>query len=237
MTRIFKFLIVICFVPIWFCNSTSSKESSEKVETKEDIPEMSMDDRLAASGVMNGQEYVDLGLNALWSIKNLGANNIEDYGDYYAWGELSPKYEYKLSNSKTDKQHFEFSISGNPEYDAARNQLGGTWVIPTREDIDELVANCIPEFIVYNSTKGWLLTSKINGKAIFVPATGYRDSSGVEFDKSHSEFWSGTPDQVGVHQSYRLLIKEGHFEGGFWDRRLGLPIRPIANYCSDSEDN
>ena len=35
---------------------------------------------------------VDLGLSVYWSTCNLGASKPEDYGDYYAWGEVEPYY-------------------------------------------------------------------------------------------------------------------------------------------------
>ncbi len=43
--------------------------------------------------VENGHEYVDLGLpsGTLWAKMNIGATAITDYGDYFAWGETSPK--------------------------------------------------------------------------------------------------------------------------------------------------
>lgn len=37
--------------------------------------------------------FVDLGLSVKWAVRNVGANSIEDYGDYYAWGETEPYYE------------------------------------------------------------------------------------------------------------------------------------------------
>jgi len=37
---------------------------------------------------------VDLGLSVKWANINVGAKNLQDYGDYYAWGELLPYYKY-----------------------------------------------------------------------------------------------------------------------------------------------
>ena len=42
--------------------------------------------------------YVDLGLSVKWATCNVGADKPEDYGDYYAWGELTPKESYTWEN-------------------------------------------------------------------------------------------------------------------------------------------
>ena len=43
---------------------------------------------------INGHGYVDLGLPSglKWATCNVGAENPEDYGDYFAWGETEPYY-------------------------------------------------------------------------------------------------------------------------------------------------
>ena len=58
---------------------------------KADIPE---------SGAYNGHEFVNLGLSSgtLWATCNVGADNPEDYGDYFSWGETQPKAAYNDSN-------------------------------------------------------------------------------------------------------------------------------------------
>ena len=38
------------------------------------------------------EEVVDLGLSVKWRAWNLGASRPEEYGDYYAWGEIEPYY-------------------------------------------------------------------------------------------------------------------------------------------------
>lgn len=40
----------------------------------------------------NSHEYVDLGLSVKWATCNVGANSPEEYGDYFAWGELREQY-------------------------------------------------------------------------------------------------------------------------------------------------
>ena len=51
-------------------------------------------------GTENGYGYVDLGLSVKWATCNVGANNPEDYGDYFAWGETEPKDVYDWSTYK-----------------------------------------------------------------------------------------------------------------------------------------
>lgn len=42
--------------------------------------------------VESKMKAVDLGLSVKWANANLGASAPEDYGDYYAWGEVEPYY-------------------------------------------------------------------------------------------------------------------------------------------------
>lgn len=48
----------------------------------------------------NGYEYVDLGLSVLWATCNVGAENPEDCGDHFSWGEVIP--EKRNAQYKTD---------------------------------------------------------------------------------------------------------------------------------------
>ncbi len=51
---------------------------------------------LKTSGKIGSRGYVDLGLPSglLWATCNIGATRPEGYGDYFAWGERSPKSKY-----------------------------------------------------------------------------------------------------------------------------------------------
>ena len=54
-------------------------------------------------GVENGFVFVDLGLSVKWADYNIGAEKPEDYGDYFAWGEIEPYYDagYAQENPQT----------------------------------------------------------------------------------------------------------------------------------------
>ena len=47
-----------------------------------------------------GHEYVDLGLSVKWATCNVGASSPEEYGDYFAWGEVEPKEVYDWNTYK-----------------------------------------------------------------------------------------------------------------------------------------
>ena len=54
------------------------------------------------NGTYNGHDYIDLGLpsGTMWASCNVGADNPEDYGSFFAWGETQPKTIYSESNYK-----------------------------------------------------------------------------------------------------------------------------------------
>lgn len=48
-----------------------------------------------------GHEYVDLGLKVKWATCNVGAEKPEDYGDYFAWGDTTTKYQPGYAQSES----------------------------------------------------------------------------------------------------------------------------------------
>lgn len=94
-------------------------------------------------GKIEGHKYVDLGLPSglKWATCNIGAKTPEDYGEYFAWGETSPKEEYTEENSLTHRVEMK-DISGSAIYDAATANWGGSWRIPTKNEMEELSFYC-----------------------------------------------------------------------------------------------
>lgn len=126
------------------------------------------------SGMMNGYGYVDLGLpsGTMWATCNVGASKPEEFGDYFAWGETSPKTIYSREN---------YAYKLNPitlplEQDAANVNMGGTWQMPSNNQAIELHEKCKWKFTKFKKTNGWMVTGP-NGNSIFLPAAGYRSNS------------------------------------------------------------
>ena len=136
-------------------------------------------------------EYVDLGLSVKWATCNVGADKPEDYGDYYAWGELTPKESYTWENyrfrtSGDDEGTVKLSkytsmiytsvfdanignyIADNktqldPEDDVAHVKWGGDWRLPTNEEMNELIDSCTWTWTTVNGVNGCLVTSNRPG--------------------------------------------------------------------------
>ena len=149
---------------------------------------------------------IDLGLTSgtLWADRNIGADSPEEYGDYFAWGELEPKSEYKWetyqfwcdSNGNGEVDNTEFLTLGSDirgtKYDAATSNWGDKWVMPTYDQFSELISECTWTWTTLDGVKGYEITGP-NGNVIFLPAVGFRGlNGGLSNSGSGGGYWSST---------------------------------------------
>ena len=190
-------------------------------------------------------EYVDLGLPSgkKWSKKYLGAETATDEGDYYAWGETSPKApgnfdftkeNYKLRDGAWGKFKRYNAKDGwkqlIPYDDAATARLGDKWHIPTKTEVQELLDYCTAKEITMNGKAGIALVSKINNNYIFFINNGL-----VSFDMWYGtdRFVCWTADLfIGDIQDAtycRIYIDGDNIVTNTWHtlRSDGMNIRPI----------
>ncbi len=171
-------------------------------------------------GNVNGHEYVDLGLSVKWATCNVGANSPDEYGDYYAWGETVPRNDLTEVNSVTYGNDSIGCIAGRVEYDVAQAKWGGSWRMPTAEEIEELINNCSALWTRQNAVEGCVFTSNKNGQSIFLPAAG--SIIGVE-----GAYWSATPKNA--TDAIRLRFYKGRIEVDFEkNRNSAFCIRPVT---------
>ena len=183
----------------------------------------------AATGTLNGHEWVDLGLSVLWATCNVGASNPSDYGGYYAWGETTTKSSYTEDNSRT----YEVSmgdISGNPQYDAATANWGSGWRMPTEAELEELEDKCDWEWTRQGGSNGYKVTGP-NGNSIFLPAAGRRDGTSLYNAGVNGGYCGSSPL---VSESDTLLECILFFYSGYhsvvWDYRYyGGSVRPVSD--------
>lgn len=200
----------------------------------------------------NHPHAIDLGLpsRTKWACCNVGANTPEGYGDYFAWGETEKKEKYDWASyihcdGSMDTCHDLGSDIAGTEYDVAHVQWGGTWVMPSQDQIKELISICSCTWTRRNSVGGVLFTGP-SGEAIFLPeANEWREdrhnSVGTDFfnDGLDSEadelpvvgyYWASTQRTSNLSHASCILCSNGY---AYWDtynyRSSGLTVRPVVS--------
>ncbi len=197
--------------------------------TYTDMQEITISRNMTLYAQWSSHEFVDLGLpsGTLGANCNVGATNPEDYGDYFAWGETSPKevyndsnynycvetycvvdgesYGYKLTKYCNDSR---FGYRGftddlttlEPSDDAATVNWGDAWRMPTYEEMVELNDYCIRTRTTQNGINGLLVTGP-NGNSIFLPAAGgYNNLNSANYLDEVGEqamYWSSSLGHFG----------------------------------------
>ncbi len=184
-------------------------------------------------------EYVDLGLSVKWATCNVGAENPEDYGDYYAWGETQTKSDYSwstyLDSPNRDGNSFTKYKSGGKteldlENDVAHVQWGGSWRMPTDDEFTELrnTSNCTWTWTNQGGKNGYKVTSKKNGNSIFLPAAGCRYGSNLGDAGSYGFYWPSSLSADYSDRAYELCFDSGGVGGSSRGRGYGRSVRPVC---------
>ena len=206
--------------------------------------------------------YVDLGIySVLWADKNLGADNIGDFGNRYAWGELKPKEEYYEHNYRPGVDYY--------EYDYYRDDLGikhDLYSLKNSNDPSYVEKRHIgmPDIFDYKRLAEkchWESTTDYNGKAGYIVYKQYEDGYTystskdphiffpVEYDPEGlfykaSMYWSRyaqniSPDNIGDGLGMKLeldLDNNNHISiDATAERWAGCYIRPIRDCREYSE--
>ena len=193
-------------------------------------------------------EYVDLGLPSglLWATCNVGADTPEGYGDYFAWGETTPKDTYNWStyqhcngsqntltkycnNSGYGYNGFTDNLTTLlPEDDAATANWGNGWRMPTLEEWQELYNYTSGTWTTQNGVYGWLFTAA-NGNSLFLPAAGYRGSSSLLNAGSYGGYWSSSLYADGPRYAWDFYFFSGasYISGHYRD--IGQSVRPVRS--------
>ena len=186
-------------------------------------------------------DYVDLGLSVKWGTCNIGAENPEEAGDYYSWGETESKsvydwssYKYCNGSNTTITKYCTLSSKGSvdnkihleAEDDIAHVCWGDNWRMPTNAEYDELFNNCTWSWVTQNGVKGYRITGT-NGNSIFLPITGYKDGSTLKAYASSGYYWSSTLKVDGPTQGKRLTYNSSTKLNGQAGRHYGFAVRPV----------
>ena len=192
-----------------------------------------------------------------WAKCNLGASKPSEPGDYYAWGETEPKKKYTwatykwMQSGQSDWKYITkytiadgkteaiwYDSSGNfigdglttlrPADDAATQQLGSPWRMPTYDEFKELMKNCTWIRTTQGGVEGYQVDAP-NGNAIFLPAAGFRDASGPHDVGGQCLYWSSS-QRSSNNSGYAEFLGYGDIAIGWYfgtNRYAGFPVRPV----------
>lgn len=218
------------------CNVGIEDQDYDAEDYSEDYDESYVEDYV--------EDYVDLGLpsGTLWATRNIGASKPEEYGDYFAWGEIQGyndgKSEFSDSTYKyfVEKDHFYSSYNYlddkdelDAEDDAATAKLGAEWQIPSTAQMRELIDSryTTQEWTAINGVYGLMITSDTNGNSIFLPAAGIRRGTELYYTDSYESegyYWSR---RCWCQIAYDLEISSEHCYVTKDSRDDGKSIRPV----------
>lgn len=199
-------------------------------------------------GTLNGHEWVDLGLPSglKWATCNVGASSPEEYGGYFAWGEVSQSTYYywttykfytggDSSDNVTLSKYNSFSGHGTIDNkttleisdDVAQVLWDGTWRLPTESEWIELKDNCVWIWTKLSGKNGFKVTINFTGNSIFLLAAGSWYGSTNDDVGSHGVYWSSSlhtkPGSAGV-----LLFSSEDYQSGGSPRFKGNSVRPVT---------
>ena len=198
---------------------------------------------LLSAPIENGHRYADLGLSVKWAVCNVGADNPEQYGDYFAWGETEMKkiynwetYKWCDGGSNTLKKYNTHSYNGLIDHktslsivdDAAKANWGGSWRMPTDAEWLELLDKCKWIWTTQNDVKGYKVISKINGNSIFIPAAGYKEEQSLFNEGSHGYYWSTMLDTDYTDCAWYLYFYSKGALRYNHHRYIGRSVRPVC---------
>lgn len=204
-------------------------------------------------------EFVDLGLpsGTKWATTNVGSCNPEDFGLYFAWGEIEGysgitsekgfyygdyKYTSGACSGSTDltfrgglTKYNSKSSSGTVDNlttlelsdDAAYNS-NNTCRMPTYDDFEELIANTTSTWETLNGVNGRRFTSKINGNSIFLPSSGSYHNGSENTIGSYGYYWSSSLYSNNPNYSWIFSFYSSSAYMSYSFRCRGFSIRPVS---------
>lgn len=185
-------------------------------------------------------EEVDLGLSVNWRAWNVGAEHAHEYGNHYAWGEISTKNNYSwdsyFDNPYTQGDVWKgcdlnSDISGSMAYDPSRYLEDNGWRMPTKEEMQELLDRCKWEWTTVEDVNGYNVTGP-NGNSIFLPANGLADNNSITNEGTYGAYWTSTPqsDAEGKATAATLYFYGGMLKSLQWANRYGgRAVRPVKD--------
>lgn len=211
----------------------------------------------------NNVEYVEIeGIK--WATMNLGANSITDVGQYFQWGDtqgynaeqvgINKNFswtDYKYNNNGSNPSKYNMSKYNSSDEkrvidqsdDAAYNTYGGTWRMPTQEEVENLYDNTSWKYTSsYNNIAipGIIFTyKKDSSKKLFFPFGGVCRDGSIDNQLTTGYYWTSNINIQDLTKACYFGMSEHiiNYTGNDWYRRSGMFIRPILDETEQTSFN
>ena len=187
-----------------------------------------------------------MGTGVKFACCNVGASSPIGYGDYFAWGETKgyqsgkttfnwSTYSLCRGSSSTMTKYCNSSSYGTVDNktqlelsdDAARANWGGTWRMPTIDELSSLNSNCTWTWTTVGGVNGYKVTAS-NGNVLFFPAAGYRYEASLYGAGSYGDYWSSSLNTSDANDARELYFYSSGHGTYYNDRYYGLSVRPVT---------
>ena len=192
-----------------------------------------------------------------WATTNIGAENPEDYGYYFWWGDTigykreddkwvatdgsSPNYSFSSGNTPTYNKDIatlqsEGWITADsvlvPEHDAAHVHWGGNWRMPTEQELNDLRSNCDWTWKTKNGVHGYVVKGKgtYASASIFLPCAGLGNGTSLDRADSFGFYWPSVPSSDSNVDAWSLYFYSGYPSPNYFGRYRGQSVRPVQGF-------
>lgn len=182
------------------------------------------------SAVAENVKAVDLGLSVCWADQNIKSKSNPSQDAYFSWGSLdTDQSTFTRDNYPYQGQGISDANTENlpTDKDAAVQLWGGTWRMPTIDEMSELVNNCTwTRATDSNGVSGYRVTGP-NGNSIFMPIDGYKSYSSLY--PGDGRYWTSSDYSKGSDndEAYAMFFTDSQRFISSFTRAYGLPIRPV----------
>ena len=194
-----------------------------------------------------------------WATTNIGAENPEDYGYYFWWGDTvgykregnawvatdgsSSNFSFRSGNAQTDNKSIatlksEGWITADsvlvPAHDAAHVHWGGAWRMPTKQELSDLDSKCDWTWTTVNGVEGYVVKGKgtYASASIFLPCAGFGLGSSLHNAGSYGYYWSSVPCSGSDYSAWDLYFDSGYHGTRYSGRYDGQSVRPVQGFTN-----
>lgn len=183
---------------------------------------------------------------------NFGAENPQDFGSFFAFGELDPKSDYSQDSymvplagwcgvaDKDSLANIEYITPANDtlanvictsKYDVVAAKWGNGWRMPTAAEINLIVNAMDWTWTSVEGVYGWEVKNPNSGKSIFLPVAGYHDGETHAHPGAKGRYWTGNRATDPLYAwSLNFNSERSSVSLEQSSRYLGFVIRPVQDH-------